>query len=104
MRLKYWLFLIVILFYFGLFVYKDTVTLDPDFGWHLQFGRLVLKTHIVPVDDTYSYTMPSYHFVNHEWGADILIASVYDRFGMGTLIVIFELICVSTLFFLTKGA
>lgn len=103
MRLKNWITLIIIVFYFGFFVFKDTVILDPDFGWHLQFGRTVLQTHTVPLTDTYSYTMPSYHFVNHEWGFDVLLASLYDRFGMIPVSVILELISVSTLFFLVRG-
>lgn len=103
MRLKNWLIIIVILFYFGLFIFRDAVTLDPDFGWHLQFGRLVLQTQSIPVTDTYSYTMPSYHFINHEWGSGVLIASIYDSVGMWPLTVLFALISVSTLFFLSKG-
>ncbi len=79
------------------------MTLDPDFGWHLQFGRLVLHTHMIPIRDTYSYTMPSFHFINHEWGSDIIIASLYDKWGMWPLSILFALISVSTLYFLTKG-
>jgi len=85
-------------------MYKDTTVLDPDFGWHLQFGRLVIQTHSVPLTDTYSYTMPSYHFVNHEWGFDVLLASLYDRFGMTFVNLFFELISISTLYFLMRGA
>jgi hypothetical protein len=78
------------------------MTLDPDFGWHLQFGRLIVKTHTIPINDIYSYTMPSYHFVDHEWGTDVIIASIYDRWGMWPLIILFGLINVSTLYFLIE--
>ena len=103
MRLKHWLIVLIILFYFASFLFRSVVTLDPDFGWHLQFGRVITSTHSIPLNDLYSYTMPSYHFIDHEWGTDIMIALVYDRFGIIFLNVIFALFGVGALYFLSRN-
>jgi len=88
------------IFFFSFFVYRSAVFLDPDFGWHLQFGRLLLQTHSFSLTDPYSYTMPSYRFVDHEWGMDLLIATIYDACGMWPLVVLFSCIGIGTLFVL----
>lgn len=58
--------------------------LDSDFGWHLQMGRLI-RAHGVPKTDPFSYTMPSFPYIDHEWLADVSIASIFDRFGYAPL-------------------
>ncbi|HSX08775.1 MAG TPA: hypothetical protein VLF93_01320 [Candidatus Saccharimonadales bacterium] len=103
MKLKHLFFLIILICYFSAFIFREVVTLDPDFGWHLQFGRVILKTHSIPQNDLYSYTMPSYHFVDHEWGTDAIIASLYDAFGMWSLNILFAVIATATLYFLCRG-
>jgi hypothetical protein len=102
MRLRVILVVLFVLF-FAAFLIRSSVTQDPDFGWHLQFGRLLTTTHKIPVTDPYSYSMPSYHFVNHEWGTDILIAAVYDSFGMWPLFIASAIIGIATLFIISKG-
>src|SRR5579859_7027982 len=103
MRLKRLIFLVIFIFYFVTFIFRSFVILDPDFGWHLQFGRLITRTHTIPLDDTYSYTMPSYHFIDHEWGTDVVIATIYDRFGMWPLYGIFVLFAVGVLYVLSRN-
>src|SRR5258708_1095243 len=91
------------IFLFAFFVLHAMVTQDPDFGWHIQFGRLITTTGTIPLTDQYSYTMPSYHFVDHEWGMDVLLAFFYDRFGRWPLIIGFSLIGVCTLLVISIG-
>lgn len=62
--------------FFGI-AYK---TIDPDFGWHLQIGRLLWKQGI-PATDPFSYTMPSFPWVDHGRLTDMAIAKIYDAFG-----------------------
>lgn len=59
---------------------KGLIFLDPDFGWHLKMGQLILSSGI-PKTDPFSYTMPSFAFVDHEWLTDILIAWLYPKIG-----------------------
>ena len=52
--------------------------LDPDFGWRLRTGLIILESGI-PKLDPYSYTMPDFPFVDHAWGFDTFLAFVYPR-------------------------
>jgi hypothetical protein len=65
----------------GVFWAKGILALDADFGWHLRAGNLFLSQGI-PETDQFSYTMPSYPWVDHEWLTDALAAGVYPRIGM----------------------
>jgi hypothetical protein len=97
------LFALVVIFYFAFFIFRTTVTSDPDFGWHLQFGRLITATQSIPLKDRYSYTMPSYDFIDHEWGMDIFLSEVYDHFGIWPLTIFFSFIGFCTLYIITLG-
>ncbi len=80
-----------------LIVWEITHTLDPDFGWHLRMGQLILHSGI-PRTDPFSYTMPSYPFVDHEWLTNIGIALLYPKLGLAGLSILFTLIAYSALF------
>ncbi|HSW87541.1 MAG TPA: hypothetical protein VLG12_00065 [Candidatus Saccharimonadales bacterium] len=70
--------------------------LDPDFGWHLRMGQDILSKG-VPQTDTYSYTMPSYPFVNHEWLTGVIIAFLYPFIGIVGVTIIFVLLAYTSL-------
>lgn len=75
---------------------KASYSLDPDFGWHLRAGQLVLENGI-QYKDPFSYTMPSYPYADHEWLTNILIAKVYSLTGFIGLGLIFALMTVLAL-------
>src|SRR3989344_2019952 len=55
--------------------------LDPDFGWHLKVGEILL-TEGIPATDPFSYTMPSFPWVDHGRVTDMAMAWLYPRVGM----------------------
>jgi len=65
---------------FALFFVKSFFTLDPDFGWHISSGYYILE-HGVPYHDIYSYTMPTFPWIHHEWLADVGNYLVYHYLG-----------------------
>lgn len=67
------------------------VLLDPDFGIHMSMGQIILSGGI-PVKDTFSYTMPSYSAVDHEWLLDVLIVWLLPVIGYTGLAGIFTFI------------
>lgn len=67
--------------------------LDPDFGWHIRLGNQIL-TRGIPRHDLFSYTMPSYPVVDHEWLINIAFAFLYPRIGMSGLAALFAGIAV----------
>ncbi|MCL4353722.1 hypothetical protein M1615_04675 [Patescibacteria group bacterium] len=95
----------ILLFFiaFVLFFAKAAFLLDPDFGWSLEMGRLI-SLHGIPKTDPFSYTMPSYPYVDHEWLADLAIAKLYPAFGMVGLSVISALFLVLALVFSVSRA
>jgi hypothetical protein len=65
---------------------------DPDMGWHLRSGQdLLAKLHF-PVGDPYSWTMPNFDWVPHEWGTDVVMALIHSHFGLWGLTVAFAII------------
>jgi hypothetical protein len=76
---------------------RATINLDPDFGWHLRMGELIIQKGI-PLTDPFSYTMPSYNFIDHEWLSNVLIAIGYKSIGIYGLALIFALIFVAAIF------
>lgn len=93
---KHLQFLILLILGLTAFI-RGVFFLDPDFGWHLRMGELILKKGI-PLIDPFSYTMPSYHFIDHEWLANILISIGFKTIGIYGLALVFALIFIAALF------
>ncbi len=89
--IKKHIYLILLISFFSLYTLEGIYLLDPDFGWHLRFGEIVLQTHSVPLKDLFSYTMPSYDFINHEWFSDVIIAVIYHLTGLVGVAIFFGL-------------
>src|SRR5690554_6008795 len=81
-------FLIVI---FSVFFIKIYNTTDPDFGWHLRTGEIIIKEGI-PKTDPFSYTMPNFPYVDHAWLTDVFIVVIYSSFGKLGLTIVFSLL------------
>lgn len=55
-----------------LFFIKTTGQIDSDFGWHVQMGDLILRSGL-PKTDPFSYTMPSFLSVDHEYLMSVVL-------------------------------
>jgi hypothetical protein len=83
---------LVLSIFIGLaFWLKGLIFLDPDFGWHLKMGQLILSSGI-PQTDPFSYTMKSFPFVDHEWLTNVLTAWAYPQIGHPGLAWIYALL------------
>ena len=76
---RLWFVLLPVLFSI-IILYRNLIILDPDFGWLLRMGQIILRDGI-PQKDPFSYTMGNYHFIAHEWLSEVLIAILYPFFG-----------------------
>lgn len=83
------LFLLSFVILFGLFWVVCFQRLDPDFGWHLRTGSYILTHHAVPQHDLYSYTAPSWRWIDHEWGNDVIMSLLYNHGGYWLLTTLF---------------
>jgi hypothetical protein len=58
---------------------------DNDLWGHLRYGRDFLR-HGVLATDPYSYTTGDHPWIEHEWGAEVVLALLWDRLGAPGLI------------------
>lgn len=96
--------IIRILILFGLFAtswFLASISIDPDFGWRLQIGKYILS-HGIPVTDPYSYTMPSFRFVDHEWLTHGLMYLAYKVGGYRVLAFLIAAVYTATIALATK--
>jgi len=90
--------LLVSLFFLLIIGYFTTLNwLDPDFGWHLKTGELILERG-VPKIDWYSFTMPDFLWIDHEWLTDVFIFKINSLFGFKILLLIFLFIATIAFF------
>ena len=76
--------------------------LDPDFGWHIEMGQLILRSGI-PATDPFSYTMPSFPFVDHEWGINVFMFLIYKYFGWIFMSILFSMSSIFAVLIPFKG-
>jgi len=88
---------VVIVVVFILFFSSSLVFLDPDFGWHLTMGNLIL-TEGIPKTDPFSYTMSSFHFIDHEWLTNVILSKAYPIIGQIGLSFLYTAMAISALF------
>lgn len=79
--------LFLYIFFFVIFFAKALSYIDPDFGWHLRTGEYI-KMYGIPKTDLFSYSMPSYQVIDHEWLTDTGIATIDPFLGRAGLAVI----------------
>lgn len=82
-EIKPWHFLVAISF-FPFFYFN----FDPDLGWHLKSGELILKNQAIPYIDWFTHSFRNFPWINHEWLTDILMWKIYGIGGI-TLLAIF---------------
>lgn len=73
-RIARWVSAVII---FSVFLYAAAKMIDPDLGWHLKVGEWVVSSGAVPRADLYSYTMPGFPWVDHEWLVDAFLWFLY---------------------------
>jgi hypothetical protein len=96
--------LILVIFFFFLLIISYFTTdqwIDPDFGWHLKTGELILKKG-VPKVDWYTFSMPDFPWIDHEWLSDVLIYKIYSLFGFKFLLIFFLSISIFAFLLLIK--
>lgn len=91
-----WFLILVFIFFLGAFLFRGIAVPDPDFGWHIQAGKNILA-HGIPYTDQFSYSMPSYPFVDHEWLTNAVWAITLSTFGMTPLLLFSTLLALGSL-------
>ena len=85
-----------------IFFIRDSTYLDPDYDWHLATGNYILE-HGAPTKDLFSYTMPNYPWIEHEWLSDVIYALALPIINTYGLALVQALIIVLTLYLTFKN-
>ena len=59
---------------------------DPDIGWHIRTGELILATHSLPRTDPFSSTMQGQPWFAWEWLYDILLGILHRAGGLSGVV------------------
>ncbi len=59
---------------------------DPDIGWHIRTGELILETHSLPRTDPFSSTMQGQPWFAWEWLYDILLGILHRACGLNGVV------------------
>lgn len=58
-----------------------TPVFGSDVFWHLSAGREILKNGTVPDTNTFSFTAPTYPWIDNEWLAQVILYGAADHLG-----------------------
>jgi hypothetical protein len=75
------------------FAFNGATTLfnDSDTGWHIRNGERIISTKALPHADPFSFSKPGEPWFAWEWGADVLMGSVYRVSGLAGVALLFGL-------------
>lgn len=85
--LRYFLFLFVFLFLF-LGYFHPIDALNQDLGRHLLTGKIIVQTQHVPTTNLFSYTYPTFPFINHHWFSEVIFYLVFTATGYPGLFIL----------------
>ena len=69
---------------------------DPDIGWHIRTGELMLTTHALPRTDPFSSTMHGQQWFAWEWLYDLALGILYRACGLNGVVWLCALIVAAT--------
>lgn len=86
----------IFLLVFIVVFFRSLFFLDSDFGWHLRTGQITLANG-VPKTDPFTYSMPSFPYVDTSWLTDFFIAKTFPILGQVGLAVVVSTIILITI-------
>jgi hypothetical protein len=54
---------------------------DADLWIHILSGRELLAHGSMPSTNIYSYSAPTFRWLHHEWLSEVILSTLFDRFG-----------------------
>jgi len=78
-------FAAILLAAFGRISSWQALLFDGDTGWHIRTGELILRSGVVPRQDSFSFSRPEEPWFAWEWLSDVLFALWHARGGLEAL-------------------
>lgn len=76
--------LMVAILFILVFAMAVRVPLDTDTWWHIRSGEYIVEHGTIPRTDPFSHTRGGEVWIDHSWGSQVAIFSVYNLFGGST--------------------
>ncbi len=62
---------------------------DSDTGWHILTGEAILKNHVLPRTDSFSFSRPGAPWLDWEWASDVLSGAAHLVDGLPGVALLF---------------
>jgi len=72
----------------GALCFVPTIFSDPDTYWHIATGEWILRHHVVPTADPFSWSLTGRLWTAHEWLVDVVLALGFNLAGWGGVAVL----------------
>jgi hypothetical protein len=79
--------LLTVIWILALYQFSET-TVDPDLWGHVVFGQQMLKARALERVEAYSWTVNGQPFINHEYGADLILGGTHSLLGGSGLLLL----------------
>lgn len=74
------------LLYLLIFLFQKDKALTQDLGRHIKLGEVITKCLCVPKTNLFSFTEPSYPFINHHWLSEVIFYHTYIIGGIESIV------------------
>lgn len=92
--------LLGVLLFVGYFHTISAIT--QDLGRHILTGNIILENNVIPSINLFSYTHPSFPFINHHYLPEIIFAVIYNYFSYNGLMILSLLLVFTASLFVFK--
>lgn len=100
---KKWFVAVVVFLLVFCVSWTKTTDFSQDLGRHLKLGEIIVKTGQVPGTNLFSYTNPSFPFVNHHWLSEVIYYGLTTFFGLWSLYALRFLLLGGSFFFFLRS-
>jgi hypothetical protein len=93
-----------VILYLLVFISSLFTPFDPDLGWELKYGEFFVKYHQILSTNIFSTILPHFYWINHSWGADVILYTIFIFFGFFGLTIAGAMLITLIFFFISKAA
>ena len=76
---------------------RQSISIDPDFWWHLKTGEYIVQTGIIPHLDQFSFTKAGAEWISHEWLSEVVMYTTFRLGGWTGLFLLFGAVITAAL-------
>ena len=86
MRFREYVFMGLIFLLLFLLCIVTSTDFTQDLGRHLTLGKIIIEGRSVPHTNLFSYTYPTYEFINHHWLSEVIFFVLFQIYSSSLII------------------